>query len=710
MIKYINISLVIIILSSCMTLQPESLRVSSPDYNDRQIVSNPIYIKRPNIVAYVGTAATTIGGAYGMYKVAPIRQQNAEGNQKVDAANLAFGAIAGFAIGTAIQYISGKNKRIPIGDPQEWIKKADKNLKLYSFTNRDITVIPHNNSNKYSIHDLSDIKGYYRTFPQGLLKSNLYIESINIVKRSELPELITLETNKELTDKVKFSYFNRSETVDELVEAKNRYKGFSFELEPKGIQITKSYKDAIKMFNLVPNLKNKKSLYISSLSYPYTPNEAKDMLQKIGKENFILKEPDLKNTSSTQQRHTIENIFYTVEPEDMEYGYKILSKYNFLNFSTKKDFTMSFFWDKIYAKYTNGNRIIQEFTELGKKFSLKSIDLNQVDLNDFVINEMEEEARKNIIVIENDNISTKSDYIDSWKNSAYWDALLISSTGELKYLEYGILQNKSKFDLPVKVSASADLGSVTSYDFLNLVKAQEKAIFRGKSENEFYIPLLKSGEKQVFSILLDYGFRQQATGVNLLGLQAISELKLFNRKIELSYVPSSFTSAQIKKQNLWLDMLKSGMSKTKVIDPTNWSGAFEYIPQNYNMTWRKFVDQWKHNLAEAWSNTSSTSNSSNYDSQNAEKQEKMIEDCINQKDNELVPVDTQENLLVGKCNPCTIFRVPPKWILGSSSSYYLLQNEQNKWYYGHDLNLFDKGPYKTKREAILKNFCNNIKP
>lgn len=693
-----------------MTLKPESSGVASPDYNDRQSISNPHYVKRPNVVAYAGTLATTVGGAYGMYKFGPVTHQTPEGNQKLDAANIFLGALTGFAIGTAIQYAAGKNKRVPLDNAQNWIKKADDALTVYNYQNDRLVVIPKTNANNYVVKELNDLKGYYRVFPQGGLKSDLFLKSLDIVKRDELPEVVNLESNPTLFDKAKYTYFDRSSSVDELSEANQRYSGFNYPLETKGIQLTKSYDDSKKMFALAPSLKNKKGLYINSLLTPYTQSEAKEMLQKIGKDNFLLEESDLKNAKSTQHRHTLENIFYVVQPKDMEYGFKILNKYNFLKFDTKKEFTMSFFWDKIYNKYSNGSKIINEFLNLNEEFDLNKIGLNKNDLNNHIIYQMENEARENIIIVENNYLSTKSDYIDSWKKSAYWDAIFISSTGELKFLEYGVIQNRSKFDLPVKVNASAELGSVTSYDFLNLFKGQERATFKGFSSNEFVIPLLKSGDKQVYSVLLDYGFQQQATGINIFGFQTINELKLFNRKINLSYLPSIYTAAQIQQQNLWLDMLKSGMTQTKVIDPTNWSGSFEYLPQNYDMNWEKFMNQWKKNLAESWSNQSYSSSSSKQVDEKTQKVAKQIENCINEKDHELVPVGTSENLLIGKCNPCTIYKVPAKWILGSASSYYLLNNEQNKWYYGHDLDIFDKGPYKTKREAILKNFCNNIQP
>ena len=694
-----------------MTLKPESSGVSSPDYNDRQSISNPHYVKRPNVVAYAGTLATTVGGAYGMYKFGPVTHQTPEGNQKLDAANIFLGALTGFAIGTAIQYAAGKNKRVPLDNAQNWIKKADDGLTVYNYQNERLVAIPKANTNNYVVKELNDLKGYYRVFPQGGLKSDLYLKSLDIVKREELPEVVVLESNQALIDKAKYTYFDRSSSVDQLSEANQRYASFKYPLETKGIQLTKSYDDAKKMFTLVPSLKNKKGLYINSLLTPYTPSEAKEMLQKIGKDNFLLEEADVKNANSTQHRHTLENIFYAVQPKDMEYGFKILSKYNFLKFNTKKEFAMSYFWDKIYDKYSMGSKIINEFSNLGEKFEINKLGLSKNDLNSHVIYEMENEARENIMIVENNYLSTKSDYIDSWKKSAYWDAIFISSTGELKFLEYGVIKNNSKFDLPVKVSAYGELGSVTSYDFLNLIQGQERATFQGSSSNEFVIPLLKSGEKQVYSILLDYGFKQQATGINILGFQTLNELKLFNRKVNLSYLPFFYTAEQIQQQNLWLDMLKSGMTKTKVIDPTNWSGSFEYLPQNYDMTWEKFINQWKKNLAESWSNQSySSASSSKQVDEKTQKLAKKIEDCINEKDQELVAVGTSESLLIGKCNPCTVFKVPAKWVLGSASSYYLLLNEQQKWYYGHDSDMFDNGPYKTKREAILKNFCNNIQP
>lgn len=589
MSKFTFFFLLITILTSCMTLKPESARVSSPDYNDRQLVSDPHYVKRPNIIAYTGTLATTIGGAYGMYKLGPVTHQNAEGTNKVDAANIALGALTGFALGTAIQYITGKNKRIPIDNSKKWVQKANKNFTVYDYNNNSLTVIPTTNSNKYEVKDLADIKGYYRTFPGGTLKSELFVNSLSVLKRSELPEVIKLETNTGLLDKAKFTYFNRSESVDQLTEAANRFQGFNFSLEPKGIQITQSYSDAIKMLGLVPNLKNKKMLYISSLMTPYAASEAKDMLQKIGKDNFLLEEKDLKNSTPKQQRHTLENIFHAVQPKDMEYGYKILSKYNFLKFNTKKEFAMSFFWNKIYDKYNDGTKIIKEFKGLPNKFDLKKVDISSNDLNRHLVVELDKEARNNIIVNKSGHISTQNEDIDRWKKSAFWDAPIISSTGELKFLLYGTVQNNSKFDLPLSISGQGELYEKVTIDAWNLLKFTEKSAFLGSKQNTFIIPKLKSGDTQVYAILLDYGKQSQAVGMNVLGIQGVAELFLENTQIGVTYALDEFDTKLIKKQNLWLDIMKTGFEKANVSDPFNWSGNFEYLPDSYDKSYQEFM-------------------------------------------------------------------------------------------------------------------------
>lgn len=589
MSKFTFFFLLITILTSCMTLKPESARVSSPDYNDRQLISDPHYVKRPNIIAYTGTLATTIGGAYGMYKLGPVTQQNAEGTYRVDAANIALGALTGFALGTAIQYIAGKNKRIPIDNPKKWVQKANKTFTVYDYNNNSLKVIPTTNSNKYEVKDLADIKGYYRTFPEGTLKSELFENSLSVVKRSELPEVIALETNTGLLDKAKFTYFNRSESVDQLAEAANRFQGFNFSLEPKGIEITQSYSDAIKMLSLVSNLKNKKGLYISSLMTPYAASEAKDMLQKIGKDNFLLEERDLKNSTPKQQRHTLENIFYAVQPKDVEYGYKILSKYNFLKFTNKKEFAMSFFWDKIYDKYNDGTRIIKEFKGLHNKFDLKKVDISSNDLNRHLVVELDKEARSNIIVNKSGQISTQNENVERWKKSAFWDAPLIASTGELKYMLYGTVQNKSKFDLPLSIRGQGELYEKVTIDAWNLLKFTEKSAYLGSKQNTFIIPKLKSGDTQVYAILLDYGKQSQAVGMNVLGIQGVAELFLENSQIDVTYALDEFDSKLIKKQNLWLDIMKTGFEKASVSDPFNWSGNFEYLPDSYDRSYQEFM-------------------------------------------------------------------------------------------------------------------------
>ena len=343
------------------------------------------------------------------------------------------------------------------------------------------------------------------------------------------------------------------------------------------------------MLNLVPKIKNKKGLYISSLLSPYVASEAKDMLQKIGKDNFLLEEADLKNTTSKQNRHTLENIFYAVQPKDNEYGYKILSKYNFLKFNNKKEFAMSFFWNKIYDKYDDGTKIIKEFKGLPNKFDLKKIDISFNDLNKHLEVELDKEARKNIVVNKSGQISTQNENVEKWKKSAFWDAPLIASTGELKYMLYGTVQNKSKFDLPLSISGKGDLFEKITIDAWNLLKFTEKTAYLGSKQNKFIIPKIKSGDTQVYAILLDYGRQSQAAGLNFLGVQGVAELFLDKTQIDVTYALDDFDSKLIKKQNLWLDIMKTGFEKAKVSDPFNWSGNFEYLPDSYDNSYKDFM-------------------------------------------------------------------------------------------------------------------------
>ena len=600
MARYILLFVYTLLISSCMTLRPDTTGVSNPDYNGRQHVSSPHYVKRPNAFAYIGTLATTAGGVYGMYKLGPVTTQNAEGTQKVDAANIALGALTGFAIGTALQYAAGKNKRVAVEDPKHWLEKADKKLTVYQYNSNSITTIPLANEHKYSIQNLDDLKGYYRTFPYGALKSSLYTQSVNIVKRAELPEVVSMETDKTLIDKAKYAYFDRSQSVDQLIEANARYHNFSFPLETNGIRLTTSYSDAKKMFKLVPGIRDKKGLYISSLSSPYQESEAVDMLQQIGKDNFLLTETDAKNTSNEIQKNILTNIFYVSKPKEFDYAVKIFKKYNFLQFDNKSDFILDYFWKNIYDKYTNGNKILSEFNKAYSYWGLQSLQVSKNDLESFIRKTLILEGQKNIHLVQNGNISTKNDNIEAWKKSIYWDALLIHSSGELKYLEYGLIENQSKFDLPVVVNASADLLNTTTADFWNLFQIREHTAYLGSKSGQFIIPRIKAGGFQAYAILFDFGVQKHATGGNLLGAQIIDEAKLYNRRVELKYIPSEFTSEDIKRQNFWLDILKTGFKQAKTWDPTNWKGGFEYLPENYDMNFQKFIAQWRQNYVDSY--------------------------------------------------------------------------------------------------------------
>ena len=108
----------------------------------------------------------------------------------------------------------------------------------------------------------------------------------------------------------------------------------------------------------------------------------------------------------------------------------------------------------------------------------------------------------------------------------------------------------------------------------------------------------------------------------------------------------------------------------------------------------------------------SSNNGAYYDeepiAENDNKSKKKEEDdCFERYQKGLKFDRERSDVLWGKCKPCKEYRIPPKWILGSSSTIYLIETSEGEWYHGYDFSWSgnEKGPFKSMEEAI-NDLCN----
>ena len=118
--------LVLVVFSSCVVRKPDSYLISDADYNTRRNVRSANYTKRLSGFGIAVTVSATAAGAYIGSQSKIINYYDGDKRKYAPPADAAIGAVIGLTTTYLINYALGLNKKIPIDDPNIWLKKTNK--------------------------------------------------------------------------------------------------------------------------------------------------------------------------------------------------------------------------------------------------------------------------------------------------------------------------------------------------------------------------------------------------------------------------------------------------------------------------------------------------------------------------------------------------------------------------------------------------------
>jgi len=234
----IYIFITILIFNSCTIYKPDSGSLTTADYNQRVEVSNAHFDK---VLTPIGVGSFIVGSAsVGFLGYAMTQNSNyfvdynSGGKQNLPVAGAVLGAFTGFTISYLLNKSVGLGNYKTPTNPDEWIKKANKNFLLVSQTSSsNFKVIHKTAETNYISKNIQDARDFAKVFPKSSNENSVVIQSGKVVSRSEIPELINLfPTNTNNTD-IKFRYLTLSSTVNECIEAKNLYSIVDADAEKK---------------------------------------------------------------------------------------------------------------------------------------------------------------------------------------------------------------------------------------------------------------------------------------------------------------------------------------------------------------------------------------------------------------------------------------------------------------------------------------------
>lgn len=231
--KPIFFFLCLLVLSSCVVNKPDASRVSTPDYNKRVTVYGAHYKKRPSALGISFVIGGTAAGGYLGYQSDWISYQDGGELKPLRPANAFLGALAGYTLTSLCNYALGQNKAVQASDPNQWVKKANKNYLLLSGSGGELNLMHSSVEQRYTVRNIQDVRDFRYCFPNSPFAESVARQGAQTLGRSDLPELIALYPSSSSVQDMKSRYLSLSTDLDDFIEARNKYPELNADAERK---------------------------------------------------------------------------------------------------------------------------------------------------------------------------------------------------------------------------------------------------------------------------------------------------------------------------------------------------------------------------------------------------------------------------------------------------------------------------------------------
>ncbi len=594
-------------------LKPKG-RVSSADYNKRQTVRNPTYHRKASPVGVVMTVGSTAAGAAIGYGADPIRVNTAEeANQPVPAAGAALGAAAGFGVSSFVNHVllNQGERGIPARDKPKWLRKKYGRRKVMLRTDRSgLTFIDRSAEFDFEVRDIADVRDYFKAFLGAATadKEEVIAKAIPKVGRENLPELLTTLPGTTHARAVKEKYLALSSSLNQMYEAIDRYPDVKAMAEERIMRRTRTVASAEKFLRTYPSTSFKKQVVSQVFTATSSKRDVRRIKRAYGDDFWITKEEFSQlDTRSSNRAGYYQAMYLATNVYDETSLMNFYRKYDWLKFSDKGYQVLDYYWQVHYPKFENGNRLIGKVTSFandeGKQYGTSSKIAKKL-----VWDKLNDELDK-VQVLSRRVMESYNPKWEEWKQNTNLSAGLVEEKGEAFYVVYGEVNNESKFDLPVKITASGDLYLFTDISakegtwsqfgsavlrFFGLGAAIDQATTSKKKlstgRQEYFVPYLPADQRTLYAAKVSFGKMTKKSGVNILEEYNYTKELLFeNVSVRTSLYRGKISREIFDKQKQWQALAKNGIPQGGLRD--RWRDI-EYDPEY----WRR---EYQHRLEAA---------------------------------------------------------------------------------------------------------------
>jgi hypothetical protein len=226
----------------CVSSKPDAGYISNADYNQRKSVSSAHFDKKLNWVGIGTTAGVTAAGGYLGYQSNLITYYNSDAElQSPRAVNAVVGAATAFGVAMLVNRLQGDGKRISLTSTGKHTAEfwAGKDYITYSVSpgTGSFSYIPRSAEGSYEVRNFSDAELFVQLFPGSAREDAVVAQAIEVTDREELPALLRMYPQTGEANDLKSAYVQRSTSVQEAIEAGNRFPTHEQQAEEKAASL-----------------------------------------------------------------------------------------------------------------------------------------------------------------------------------------------------------------------------------------------------------------------------------------------------------------------------------------------------------------------------------------------------------------------------------------------------------------------------------------
>ena len=574
-----------VMLVSCYTSRPDSLGVSSPDYNQRVNVTNPHYTKTISPIGYGVMAATVAGGAYLGMKSKIVQTQKGVSRNDSKPINALIGGVVTLGVNLMINKASGYKQQKPVVDFTKWVKDGSKYYKgLDSAGSNYFRAIHQDAEDKFIVKTLQDVRDFRFSFPNSRRTNTVLNNASQVLNRASLAEVVKVYRNAPVTDVVKLAILKSSGTVEEVLNASEVYGDMGVNIEKLSALKAADYKDVIAFSKRYPTSDYKQEVFLNALRRTATTDFG---LLKNYYENYSAIPASTINNLSETQKHN-----YVLFRFDNELGTDTsmsahLALAQQLD-SIRYDFMAADFffvyWNQLCKTAASGSEIINLIFTYSRELSRARphLKIDQEDVAGFVRARLEEVIRTSVTIRNSEVKKITSD--EDWK---HWQVNFLSD----KIFQYqpapdnvaavysAEIVNTSRFDIPVRLWINAHFfGSVKVGGALgglanvlqnltgdhSMDAVTQNITDFGNSEENYY-DVVKANSTTPVQMPVRTRMPFSTAGISLMGLYSGKyEIEPKGLVSRLEIADKNINKSLLDKQNEWATNIINGKYNTKL--------------------------------------------------------------------------------------------------------------------------------------------------